>query len=572
MKDIEKIRERAAAARDDNYYDKVYSLIRWFSGDDRLMLSDGTTATLSDGGSHGDPDMPDYPYVELPLGAPGIHNHGMVNSRINIQSVVYADPEFVYTERHPVIRGIVAGFVKKRWEEGDWGSVFMEAGMEVEAAGLGFVEIGIRDSAVTVEHRSVLDMLWDRGHRSRGKWRFVFIRNRLDVDEVLEKYAGIVTEEEATALARETRLSAPISSVMAWEVGELTQVREWSYWDKDHHVVFLGSISQEDSIILRLKERDAGRFEYERVGDGNAGPNPFGVVPVSIWTDSWAPGVLRPVSKTEQTWRIARMLNELEAHVVNTISREIPITILSTANMSPEQISRISKAQSYKDVGMIIPVDMADVTNVVNRVPGGGVATGVLQSIQYYKELINAVTGVMDAQRGQPIPGDRTAEEVRTLSSAQGIQNKHLRRQYSSFLKDVVKKACKIASKFDRKPMEIQVGKSMVNTSQVQISEFLDMDWEVYVRENTLVYESEQDKILARLQEFQAVDLKAIELHVADPMKVFKDLYEDIGVTDVTSRMYSDQEMRSLVAQKQAAEEEAAFQEQMTMQQGEQNA
>lgn len=542
MKDIAKIRERALSARDDSYYDKMYALTRWFAGDDTLML--GTEAMSFGGvGGHGTQDLPDYPYIDLPLGLPGVHNHGLVNSRINIQSVVYSDAEIVYSVQNPIIRETNAAFIKKRWDQGDWGSVFLECGMEVEATGLGIVEIGIKEGRLQVEHRSILDCLWDRGHRSRGQWRFIFMRNRLDVDECLEKYEGLITEEEAENLAQETRLSSTIASLVSMQTGALTQIREWSYWDGECHCIFLGSIADENSIIFRLKQEGEG-FVYERVEDGEAGINPYGFIPTAMWVDCWTPGVLRPVSKTETTWRVARILNQLEAHVVNTVERDIPITIMSTANMSQDQIARIAKAKGPNDIGMIIPLDMVDVTNAIHRVSPHGIATGVLQAIQYYKELINATTGVADAQRGQPLPGDKTAEEVRSLSSAQGVQNKHLRRQYSSFLKEIINKGRLIAAKFDTDPMIIEIGDNMIDTGQVDITPFLEMPLDVQIRENSLAYESEKDKTMARLQEFQAVDMIAMDKGVADPQKVFKDVYEDIGVTDPMTRMFTPEQIQ----------------------------
>ena len=154
--------------------------------------------------------------------------------------------------------------------------------------------------------------------------------------------------------------------------------------------------------------------------------------------DSWSPGVRRPVGKSETTWRTAAMLSILETHVREIIQRGVPFTVMSSLGLNRQQIDKLTSARGPKDIAQILLTDDIDAAKSAHRMGGGDIPQSVLYAMSHYREQLNAATGVMDSQRGQPLPGEKTALEVRTLYASQGVQARHTRKQYAKFLKSLV--------------------------------------------------------------------------------------------------------------------------------------
>jgi hypothetical protein len=109
-----------------------------------------------------DPDLPEYPEIETPFGEDGTQNFAQVSSRINIQSVVYADPDFQFRCDVPLVKQVNKEWTRQRWEEGEWGDKFYEVGMEVEGTGIGCIELGMNEFALTdIAFRDTGDVMFD---------------------------------------------------------------------------------------------------------------------------------------------------------------------------------------------------------------------------------------------------------------------------------------------------------------------------------------------------------------------------------------------------------------------------
>src|SRR3990167_8736831 len=196
-KSLELIRRQALEARDDTYYDKLYALKLFIAGD-MLSVREMLRGTANSYAT--DRDLGDYPDVDPPLGEQGVQNHSLVSSRINVQATVYGDPEFHFVVDDPLANEVNQHYLRHLWEMQDWGSVFLEIGMDVEAVGIGFAEIGASDGTVVMQRRDPMDMLWDPYNRSPGQWEWFFSRQRLSISEAMEKYG--LTKEDAENIAK----------------------------------------------------------------------------------------------------------------------------------------------------------------------------------------------------------------------------------------------------------------------------------------------------------------------------------------------------------------------------------
>lgn len=538
----EQIQGLARQARDDGYYDKIYSLYLFNAGEMEQLKE---VLTGSGSSFSKDLDLGDYPEIDPPIYMQGVQNHALLNSRINVQGLVYALPEITLNTPNPTIREIQKQFLLKRWEEGLWPYCFYEMGMEVEAGGISFAEIGINeDGRVDVQHRSVLDVLWDRTNKTPSQWRYFFTRNRMDLLEAQQKYPSVPLERlEALATdlsLRWSRRGIPEGASNKNGYGECKIIYEWNFWTPKQHAVFLGSI-QGDHEFLALGPSENAGLAYETADA--PGPNPFGTIPISVWVDSFVPGVARPVSKLETSWRSISMLNALELAMRNNVRRNFALTFFSTLGLSDEVIEILKKAKGPDDVGLYIPYE-GDLEKAIQHLPAQDMPTAWMHAIEYYRNQINAATGVMDTQRGQPLPGERTALEVRTLHASQGVQARHSRNRYAAFLKMLMEKVLHIAARYDTAPTVLSCDFGPVDSSRHPLQPFLEIPSEVYVNEASLEYFSTEDQKQRRLQQFQLVDLPAIQMGVDDTMKVFADVYKQIGLSDPMSLMFTPEEIQ----------------------------
>lgn len=536
---IKEIRTRAKASRRESYYRKLYLLKRFMAGDYNGAVTAMTDWLAGSKTWSDDPDLPEYPEIETPFGEDGTQNFAQVSSRINIQSVVYADPDFQFRCDVPLVKQVNKEWTRQRWEEGEWGDKFYEVGMEVEGTGIGCVEMGMNEFALTdIAFRDTGDIMFDWLYRSPSDWRYVFRRDRLDKATFLNRYASAgVTEDEFDKLAR-------VRNQMSSLDAEEPVVREWVYYDRDTHVVFLGQIGCA-GIVLKLGPNgyvrcgdngyvDDSGYAYEATELEAGGPNPYGVIPFAFWIDSWSPGVKMPMGKMETTWRIASMLIKTQKIKKRIIERALPLTVISTYGLTPKQIKHLRDTRGDMEaIGELIPMDMANVTGMIARVPPGEVPLSILQVEADLKNELNAATGVMDAQRGAIQGGEKaTATGERLLYSAQGVQAQHTRKRFAHFLRVLVQKARWIGAAYETGDSVLYLDEGPMDLSRYNRRAFLSYQMAVHVDDSSLQYKTDEMKINERIAQFNAIDLVGIKLGVLDPVKVFRDLYKRMGMRD----------------------------------------
>lgn len=541
MDSLDVIKRRARAWRDDRWTDKLYLLRLFANGDeevaDYLLSGDSDDRKIPYNVSALAADtMPDYPSVVVPLGMQGVANELLVNARINLQSIVYADPEFQAICDSQVPVDLLKSYFRQVWQEKSFESVCYEVGMDVELQGLGFAECGIgEDLGFEIRRIDPLDVMFDNAYRTPAEWRGMFVRRRLPFEDAMAKYGHIVTEDQMKEYTVERSSTASYGAGNSYfSVGCTDEVViEWTYYSRDTVGFFLGNV--EGGRMFRW----SGSYEIE---EGEPGFNPMGRIPIAAWVDNWVPGCHKPVGKVENVWRAASMLIATDSYKREVLARGIPINVIAAHAFSAASLSDLSNARGVDDIEAMLIAETSDAANAIHRIGATEIPVSIDRLEARMREMLNSSSGVMDAQRGVIVPGERSATEYRTLSQAQGVQAKHSRRRFAEFVRQLIIQAKEIGALWDSKPRILNIPQGSVDTRYVSLKGILQYPMDILIDDSMMQYKSDEERFAQRVARLQAVDLPAVQAGAADVRAVFEDVYRDIGDKDAADRLLYTQE------------------------------
>jgi hypothetical protein len=530
---------------DIDYYDLMWTQALIQIGDAAAIeaaMENKVLARSSVGDARPGKELPFYPEILPMLGKVGLQNHGLVNARINVQGLTLT-PELEFRHSNNYVREYNRAFFLERWTTQMWDQHWYQAGIELEANGIASCRAGVTDGRVDWRHTQNLDSIWDRTKRSPAHWRWVCDRDRLCPEDVEDIYGDALSDSEIEQLTRKNIEYRHKSAGAADHSPPVRQIVEWQFYSKDHHVVFLGSIFGEESIALVW---DPGKGSYKKAEGGLAGPNPWGVIPKAFWIDSWAANVKRPVSKVDTTMRAAAILNEVEEYLVEHLRESAPKTVVDASAISPEDADLIEKIKakdvSFKNLKKVWLTNGTDIKDVLQQTPVRELPQVVIALRAILKEEINASTGVQDMQRGQALTGERrTREEIRTLNDAAGVQARHLRETFASFLCWVVYVTRAIATQFDTAETRLQLESyPEVTTSEVPVKTMLGIDMPVQIEPNSLAFKSLEEKKQEAAAEFLTLHQPYIQLGQIDPRKSFIYTFRKMGIRNPVEELGVD--------------------------------
>lgn len=546
MIELDITREWAAEARDDRWDKKCFALQRFMAGDPSFVSKLFEEGNFSLSGYDGE-DMLEFPWTDPSIAMAGVQNHAYINARINVQGIVYSTPEVICDCMHPLIRKINNDWFKQRYHNGMFASKMFQVGMDVQAFGIGFVDLGIGlDGAFTIRPRSKLDTLVDPTARDPDGWRFVWLRDRLDFHQANAKYG--ISKEVFDKYARKgvkeyDTIGGNVSGTPVTGM-QTSYIYEWGFWSLQSHHVVLGSIANKECPVYVLKD---GKYKLNT--GTKSGDNPMGTIPLAVWVDSWMSGSRRPTGMLETAWRSASMLNLIELSMREILLRGIPMTIVSAAGLNPEIAKKIAEAEGPKDIARIIMTELPEAAQALVRVPAVGIPQEYLALEVSTTNKLNAATGVMDMERGQALSGRRTAQEIRVLEDEQGIQAHHARQRAAECLRTIFLKGRLIASKFETVPTHLEGDDYEIDSENDDLAAILAYPLDAQIEEASLQYSSQETKAQRRLTEFQMVDMAAIQAGVGDPEKIFSDVYKSLGVVDPYTRLYSPEQKMQMQEQ-----------------------
>jgi hypothetical protein len=529
---------------DIDHYDLMYTMQLFMSGNKEAIQEamEGKILSKSSSDRRGR-ELPNYADLEPGIGEVGLQNHLLVNGRINVQGLTL-EPDIVFQSDDPLMREFNTNLFAQLAQQQRWSDHWYMAGMEVEANGMASARCGVaRGDRPDWRHTPNLDTLWDRGKKAPSHWRWVADRDRLSPEECEEIYGDALDAEDIEMLTGKEHLPDGSKRTAA------KQIIEWQWYAEDYHLVFLGSIFGSDSIVLQWTDdgyRRLGRrgMTIEEQKDLDCGPNPYGMIPKAVWTDSWAPGVKRAVAKSETTLRLAQMLNEVELFLVTCLREGAPITSIDTSKIMADQdlLDEIKDCKSVKSLQKLIMVNGGTVADMMSRTPAMAIPEVAMYLRGMLKEEINAATGTSDMQRGQALGGERrTRFEVEKLVDQSGIQARHFRRSFARFLEDVVQITRAMGAMYLKARIKVPLQSyPSIYCTEAPLDELLGTDLPCQVNPNSLIFRTEEEIKEAALGEFQAWHLPMIQagamsakksLRVIGKRMGYKDPEAELGVT-----------------------------------------
>lgn len=542
------IRRRFKESLNRDQYDLAYTLQLWMAGDFDAIEAAINGNTLSGAWNFASDELANYPEIAPQLGPMGLQNHGFVNASINIQGIEMA-PDFLFEHPDPIIREYNSAWVRERWTSQRWEDQFYQTGIEVEANGMSCCMGGISNGAVSWIHTPYLDTVVDSAHRSPRQYEWVCRRIRLTPEETERIYGSALTSKELDRLTEEEEncigTGAASNYFGSARKAPMRHVVEWSWYGRDHHVVFLGSINGPDSVPLIVNDRN----EYVKATE-TAGPNPFGIIPFAFWTGAWAPSMLRPTPKSMTTIRLAAMLNSVERFMVETMNNGVPLTTINVNSIVDRNLADdILAAQGWKGLSKIIPVQ-GSINNILERTEPAQLPAVCLHLRAVLKEEINAATGVQDMMRGQALEGGRTKFEVQTYNDMAGIQGRFLRRSYANFVEDVVTLSRAIGARHETAATKLILPDyGSFSTADYPVKAMLGEHLPVKVSPERLMFKTErerQQEAVAIINDF-VLRMQQAGAPI-DPTKVLSRFGKIFGLRDpATELCFSPEEMQQRV-------------------------
>lgn len=510
------------------WYDYTYTMHRYLSGDTDAVSSVGQQKIRGSAWSTHADLIPEYPSIDPAVGPDGFANHGAVNARINAQGLTM-EPEIVVAHDDPVVREYIAAYFRTRWEEGRWGDHFYAAAMEVEAGGVAFVEAGLDEGRLAARHSPVLDTLWDRSNRMPSKWGWYAMRDRLTPERAKDIYGDAVSKADIEALTHPEHMEG---GRVNGSNNAMDLVTEWRFFTGDDHFACLGAAKENGKSIFMALDDD-NVYRKIRSG-GRIGPNPFGVLTVAPWVDSWLPSQDRPAGKASTTIRIVAMLNEVERYMIMTLRNGIPLTAADGTRMDRGLSEQIRKAKNLSDLSGILVTKGGSIKDVLSRLDPAVLPNTVVILRAALKEELNASTGTMDMMRGQALSGERTKAEIDSLNNHAGIQGQHFRRQFARFVEDFLYKGRAVAAQYDRSETRLTLPTfGRIDSTMMPVRLFLEEPFRMQVTPGSLVYKTERDRQMEAIQFLNTILMPGIQAGVLDPRKSFEWVLKQYGLRGI---------------------------------------
>lgn len=543
--------EMAESATSLNYYDRAWTLKMFMCGeyDYGKPLKDQAVRRWSSGSS-GD-ILPTYPDAITTDQEVGVQNYGLVNSRYNVQRIVFADAKFSFDFADSRVSEVNNAWLKKMWSLGSWSTPFMDVCFSFEQNGIGFAKCGVMpDGRIHWKFVDIHNCIWDHETRNPNEYRWFLTRDFLSIADAVAKYGHLFydpvlsdVENGRKIVAEISRISTDVSYENGDRRGNWKQLVEWEYNSYDKHCVILGDLR---TGRMANWDQTTGKYQWANPDGGTlddlAGSQPFECIPVAKMWDIIVPGRARPVGKAEYTISQASRMNQLESAMGGIIDNAPPINGIAMNLITPEMKKKLEDAIANgntdpKEIMKLIAFETDDIKNGLIRLPGAEFPVSWLQLRGEMAREMTASTGVNDNDRGNTLDGDRvTAREVSTINSKTDVQPGHIRKQYADFLQEVAKISRKIGAKYSRWAgtiwYEAEGSMLSMDLSRYPIHVFLNLDAEVTVSPESVEGLTSEAKQQKRLQRFVNLDSIAIQMGQVDAGKVFKDIYRAFGVNE----------------------------------------
>lgn len=501
---------------DDQYYQAIRNYTRFALGA-RFRRGSSPLAVSLTGDVPDDVDMlPDADQE------PGQSRTILTNAMLMAAKVTHVEPDPDYPDK-PRWKEIVTKAINRAiWKGrpcngqsledgyGEWQPECQRAFMDFDSLGTGFVQLGVRDGWVTIQHHPLSRVIWDRHRAGISRARWIAFVHYLSEEESVNRFGSKIKDE-----------------LLAREMGgqSLRTLKAVQWFD-------MGLGKSEPTEQWRLNTFSG------RVLD--IGPNEFGCLPhaygeyMSFW------GMRRAMGRIEFQMSDQQLRNALERYQRLVLERGPGFDVFDVSNMDVEDQERLESGELLTALRYNLG-PMEKVENYVMRVAPHNPPEGLFRILDSLDRRDPSVSGNSDADKANVTSSPRTLGEIETVQEGANIQKNWSSRQYARFLERLFFKANYIAAQHHTAPTAISINGApyLLNdpgVPQTNIEYWLTPNSWPVVNEDLLTKQAP----FRRMQIAQGKWMPFLQDQFMNPVEVRRRMLEEMGEKDVDRYLNAD--------------------------------
>ncbi len=404
---------------------------------------------------------------------------------IGLSRVMHNAPDPHFPTLTPFEAEANAGWFKAVWQRGSWGMEEEAAFMDGDGLGRGFLQIGLEDGdnghqRITARYSPTILTLTDRHERHPDRWRFIVFVRYIRAEDALEQWGGKVEK-----YLREFHDNFKVNSIRA--------MRIFDYYDiglggkEPTHAIIPGEFHEKPLLVER---------------------NDFETLPFSYYTHLYVPGMMHPIGRIILQMSTQEAINEIEAHMRETIQKGKPLDIAPVDEIEEEDLNAFKSGKPIRFLRRT--TTGAEQPRPWERVNPLEISQTTMAYLGILEREFTSASGITDLDRGQFSGGRKTATEVVRLDQRSQVQGAWSVRQAVLFRERTVRKAIEIGAKFDREPIEIELFGARVKVNDPTdpstfVDEFLRPGAPVKIADDSLTYEDLRAKRREMMIDLQAL-------------------------------------------------------------------
>lgn len=438
------------------------------------------------GSSASDDGMPYFPDITVQNLEIGQSRRILTSQFTGLSKVMYNDSEPEYPSLNLLDGESRKQFLLARqrgdgYGNGSWSEARQNAFMEGDGLGIGFLQIGLAkgktgQQQVTARHSPTLLTLGDRAERSPDRWRWICFVHYIPEDVAEATWGPKAVKPYLKSMFDNTQ-SHPMKMMRLFE-----------YYD----------IGYGKGDPTRALIPDAFGNEPLEVGE-----NPFECLPFSYYVHFFPPGMRRPVGRIILQMAIQEGLNEIEEYMRSVMLNGKGFDIADVGRYERADLNAVKDGKAPR---LVRRKGGREPNEQWERVAPAELPQSTLAHLNLMERRFTEGSGTTDFDRGLQPQTTRTLGENQLVDARGQVQSAWSVRQAVAFEQRTYEKAAKIAAKFDREPVWIELFDSMVLINDPAVPEsscehFLETPARPIISEETMTFNALKQKRRERLQE-----------------------------------------------------------------------
>lgn len=418
-------------AYDTEYYASRRALIRTVLGERFVAPSSGLSSSLTG-------EIPDDPDILPRFYEPGISKRILTNQLLMVAKICYMEPDPDYPDKEHWKEKVTKAFNRALWkgrphlgptkfeEYGEWAPECHRAFMDGDGLGVGFLQIGVRDGWVCIQHHPLTRVIWDRHRLGVSRARYIAFVHNLSEEEAVAMFG--------TAIRKEIEDSAS-------QPNSLRTLKAVQYFD-------MGLGENDPTEMWRLKTLGGRVLDVSE--------NKYGCLPFAHYEHTHTFGMRRPEGRVSAQIPDQVMRNAYERYERLVLERGPGVDFVNTTGLNPQDADAWAEGELLPMVRMELGL-AGKVSDNVLRVQAHEVPTTLYQGREYLDRMDPGNSGISDADRANVTSSPRTLGEVEEVQEGADTQKNLSQRKYADMLQRLFYKSNYIAAKLHTAPTPVSI-------------------------------------------------------------------------------------------------------------------